>query len=336
MIMKKIITLLAAALCLFGCKNQKALLPSVSGKAGEILVVMEKTDWEGNLGVEVRELLASECPYLTPNEPLYSLVNIVPSKFVDLFRVHRNIIIFNVSAQADTTGVIYKHDVWAAPQCVIQVTAPSIEAASAQLERSEQMIAGSFEQAERDRVIRNSIRYEEYQIRKQVSEVFGGSPYFPSGYSLRKLTPNFAWIADEKQFSTQGVLMYKYPAGEEDPFSKENIIRHRNETFMANVPGMFENTYMTTSRFFEPTVEYLKYRGRDLAQTRGYWEVENDFMGGPFVSHSFYSKDGSEIIVLDAFVYAPRYDKRQYLRQVESIIYSWVWSEDQEENMTKK
>lgn len=131
--MKKVIILLAATLCLFSCKNQKALLPSVSGKAGEILVVMEKPDWEGNLGGEVRDLLASECPFLTPNEPLYSLVNIVPSKFVDLFRVHRNIIIFNVDAQADTTGVIYKHDVWAAPQCVIQITAPNLEAAPPQL-----------------------------------------------------------------------------------------------------------------------------------------------------------------------------------------------------------
>ena len=73
-------------------------------------------------------------------------------------------------------------------------------------------------------------------------------------------------------------------------------------------------------------MEYLKYRGRDLVQTRGMWEVQNDFMGGPFVSHSFYNEDGSEIIVAEAFVYAPRFDKRQYLRQVESLLYSWEWA----------
>jgi hypothetical protein len=60
-------------------------------------------------------------------------------------------------------------------------------------------------------------------------------------------------------------------------------------------------------------------------ETRGFWEVEGDFMGGPFVSHSFYSPDGQDIIVLEAFVYAPKYDKRQYLRQVESILYSFEW-----------
>ena len=45
-------------------------------------------------------------------------------------------------------------------------------------------------------------------------------------------------------------------------------------------------------------------------------------MGG-FVSHSFYSKDGSEVITVEAFVYAPKYNKRHYLRQVESLLYSW-------------
>ena len=65
------------------------------------------------------------------------------------------------------------------------------------------------------------------------------------------------------------------------------------------------------------------------------WDVKNDFMGGPFVSHSFYSRDGQDIIVVEAFVYAPRYDKRQYLRQVESILYSWEWAEDENSGENK-
>lgn len=96
------------------------------------------------------------------------------------------------------------------------------------------------------------------------------------------------------------------------------------------VPGMFENTYMTTSEFFTPQIEYMRYRGIHFVQTRGMWEVKNDFMGGPFVSHSFYTPDGKDIMVLEAFVYAPRYDKRQYLRQVESLLYSWEWSKNEE------
>ncbi len=321
--------LLSAILALPGCKSTGSLLPSVSGKAGEIIVVMEKPDWEDTLGSDVRDLLACDCPWLAQKEPLYNLVNVVPSAFVDLFKVHRNIILFQVGPQIDTTGIIYKHDVWASPQCVIQLSAPTSAQASELLKEKGPMIISSFEQAERDRVIRNTRRYEERDIYPAVAQVFGGSPHFPSGYKLRKITDDFAWIADDKQVY-QDVFIYRYPV-EADPFTLDKIVTHRNAILKENVPGMFDGTYMTTSEFFTPTLEYLKYRGRDLVQVRGMWEVQNDFMGGPFVSHSFYSPDGSEIYVAEAWVYAPQFDKRQYLRQVESVLYSWEWEKKTEE-----
>ena len=323
-------TLLLAAAVLMaafsGCKEStRSLLPSVSGKAGEILVIMEKTYWEDALGNDVRELLAHDCPWLAQQEPLYTLVNVLPSGFGDLFKVHRNLMLFVVGPQVDSAGVIYKHDMWAQPQCVIQVSAPTQEQASALLKEKGGMIVSSFEQAERDRVIRNTMRYEETSIYNRVAELFGGAPHFPTGYKIRKASEDFVWIADDKDGVYQDVLIYRYPA-EEDPFQAPKIVAHRNEVMQANVPGPVAGTYMTTSEFFPITVEYLKYRGRDLVQTRGMWEVQNDFMGGPFVSHSFYSPDGSEIFVAEAFVYAPRFDKRQYLRQVESMLYSWEWA----------
>jgi len=324
--MKRFLPLLAGILLLPGCKSTKTLLPSVSGKAGEIIVVMEKPDWEDSLGGDVRDLLACDCPWLAQKEPLYNLVNVVPSAFVDLFKVHRNIILFQVGPQIDSVGIIYKHDVWAAPQCVIQLSAPTSAQASELLKEKGPMIVSSIEQAERDRVIRNTLRYEEHAIYPKVAEVFGGSPHFPSGYKLRKITEDFAWIADDKQVY-QDVFIYRYPV-EKEPFTLEKIIAHRNAVLQDNVPGMFDGTYMTTSEFFTPTLESLKYRGRDLVQVRGMWEVQNDFMGGPFVSHSFYSKDGKEIIVLEAWVYAAKYDKRQYLRQVESLLYSFEWDKE--------
>jgi hypothetical protein len=137
---------------------------------------------------------------------------------------------------------------------------------------------------------------------------------------------------------TQGILIYKYPVVEgKDMMNLDNIIEENNAMLKANVPGMFENTYMMTSNFVKPSIEYLKYKGRDFAQLRGFWEVYNDFMGGPFVAQAFYSQDGKDMIVMEGFVYAPKYDKRHYLRQVESILYSFEWakSTDKEEDAKK-
>ena len=326
--MNKLLSILATTLALIaavGCKTAATLLPNVSGKAGEVIVVMDKASWEGNLGTQARELLASDCPYLAQREPLYSLVNITPAGFVDMFKVHRNIVIFNISSQVENEGVVYRNDVWSHPQCVIQVSSHSADSALNMLVESGPRILSTIEQAERDRGITNSKQYEDHSLAPQVREVVGGSPHFPSGYKLKKKTDEFVWIADERQYTIQGILVYKYPAAEVDNFSEENIIAHRNEILQRNVPGMFDNTWMTTSTYVTPTVEFIRFRGRQFAQTRGFWEVHNDYMGGPFVSHSFYSKDNKDIIVVEGFVYAPKYDKRQYLRQVESIVYSFEW-----------
>ncbi len=325
-----IISVVAAscALLLSSCKeSDKPLLPNVSGKAGEILVIMDKDDWDGNLGAEAREVLAADYPFLPQREPYFSLVHITPTGFADLFKIHRNILIFDISPDAKGQ-VLYQNDKWAYPQCLIQVSAPSADSAANVFSANAERIVSTIEQAERDRIITNSRRYEEPSIPPVVSKLAGGSPHFPSGYKVRKATDDFIWIADDKQYSIQGVFVYKYPASSIENFTEENIIRHRNEILKANVPGPRDNTYMITNEVATPDVRFIRFRGRQFAETRGLWDVYGDYMGGPFVSHSFYSKDGKDIIVLDGFVYAPKYDKRQYLRQVEAILYSFEWDKE--------
>ena len=309
-----IIFALAAIVCISCGDRKKALLPNVSGKAGEVLVVIGQGEWEGALGTAIRDTLTSDCPFLPQREPLYSVVNIVPTAFTNIFQIHRNILICNVNPHVSEPGVRFLNDVWARPQCVIK--------------DNKLKIATMIEQAERNRVIANSIQYEEKGIQPVLKERFGGFLHFPVGYAVRKAAEDFVWIAYETQYTNQGVFVYKYPSGG-TPFTEEALVEKRNEFLKNYVPGMFDNTYMITSPIVDPSVKYLKYQGRDFAEMRGYWEVYGDYMGGPFVSHSFYSPDGKWIVTLDAFVYAPKYDKRHYLRQVESLLYSWEWNNNE-------
>ena len=327
----RIFALCAMVLSLVGCKHGKkgTLLPNVSGKAGEIVVVIDRENWEGNVGVELRSLLADDCPYLAQREPLFTLANVPPGSFNNMFKMHRNLLIVNVNPQNQKEGMTWRHNQWAQPQAVAQVNAFDADGAVEIIRTEGSLISEFFEQAERDRIVANAVLYEELSLRDPVEKVTGGVMHFPSGYKLRKLTDRFAWIADEKQYTNQTVLIYRYPVPDTDPFTVESIISMRNKVMQENVPGMFDGTYMTTSTAVEPTTRSLRYHGMDFMETRGFWEVQGDFMGGPFVSHSFYSPDGKDIIVLEAFVYAPKYDKRQYLRQVESLLFSFEWKNNE-------
>ena len=326
---------IAAAVALSSCTEQqkrKVLLPNISGKAGEVIVVIDKGNWEGQVGTVLRDSLAQETPYLPQREPLFGLVNVPQNAFTNMFQIHRNIIVVNINNTVTEPGIVIRKDVWAAPQTVIYINAADSESAVKIIQENSALMCVTIEQAERDRIIGNIKKYEELKLAPVVTEMAGGSPHFPSGYKLKKRTSDFIWIEYAIQDVTQGILAYKYPVVEgEQMMSLESIIENSNEMLKNNVPGMFENTYMTTSTAVRPGIEYKRYKGLDFAEVRGFWEVYNDYMGGPFVSHAFYSKDGKDIIVLQGFVYAPKYDKRQYLRQVESIIYSFEWAKNDKE-----
>lgn len=313
-------------------KRRKALLPNISGKAGEVVVVIGQNDWEGAVGTVLRDSLSCDFPMLPQKEPMFTLVNVPQAAFNNMFQIHRNIIIINIGSDVTEPGIVYRNDVWAAPQTVIRVNAPDSETAVELLKANNSTITGMLEEAERDRMIRNSKKYEQQNLAPAVTEMVGGSPHFPSGYKLKKKTDDFIWITYDPEYVSQGILIYKYPVEEGvDMMKPENLIEANKEILKSNVPGMFENTYMTMSSFAAPTVRYMKYKGLQFAEIRGLWEVHNDYMGGPFVAHVFYSPDGKYMIGLEGFVYAPKFDKRHYLRQVEAIIYSFEWAKSEED-----
>lgn len=322
-----------AALTAVSCnhnKTRKALLPNISGKPGEIIVVITKGNWEGALGTVIRDTLGCDCPFLPQKEPLYDVVNVAPNGFTNLFKVHRNIIVTNIGSDVIEPGVVFKSDMWAAPQCVIMINASNEEEAVELFRQNSEKIKAVISQAEINRVVANTKRYEERNLAPVVTEMAGGSPHFPSGYKLKKKSEDFIWITYDTQFTQQSILIYKYPveAGK-DMMSPANLIQAQNNMMMKNIPGMFENTYMIISPAILPSVTYKKYGTHEFAEIRGLWEVHNDYMGGPFVSHVFYSPDGKDMILLQAFVYAPKYDKRNYLRQIESVLYSFEWAKNE-------
>jgi hypothetical protein len=313
------------------CNQGPTPLPNITGKAGEVCVVVDKATWDGPLGTSLREMLTAPYPALPQVEPSFTLFNIAHSAFSKIFQAHRNLVIISVSSEISEEKFTVAENIWARPQVVVNITAPTVELALALLLQKKEILVSSLEQAERNRVISNAKRFEEPTLRMLVNESFGGSPYFPNGYSLLKQSSNkdFIWIAYETTYTNQGILVYSYPYVDSTSLSKSHMVKMRNEFLQREVPGPVENSYMITSPNYDADIRWVHYNYKDFAEMRGLWEVQNDFMGGPFVSHSFINPKTHDVLVIEAFVYAPRFDKRNYLRQVESILYSFEWEDKQ-------
>jgi hypothetical protein len=303
-------------------KDSKALLPSVSGKAGEVEIVSSKAIWESEVGNAVRTVLQAEYPYTPQKESKFRIYNVPPEGFVNVFRFHRNILYVHIADTCDKKFVVNKN-VWAEPQTMISVFAPDEASAAEIILSHDEKICETFEDAERERVIINAKTFPNEGLAMLVRDQFGGSPWFPSSYSMKKRTDNFVWISYETTYTTQGVFIYRFPYTGEKQFTLEALVAKRNEVMKENVPGSLEGSYMITNPVIQPGYWQKTYRGRTFTEIRSLWETQNDYMGGPFISDAFLSSDGKDVIVIEGFVYAPKYDKRDYLRQLEAIIYSW-------------
>ena len=316
--------MLPALLLTAGCKKEKSapILPSITGKAGEVEIVSSKARWESEVGNAIRSVLQAEYPFTPQKEPRYRIYNVPPEGFVNFFRSHRNVFYVHI---ADTCAqkIVVSKDVWASPQTMITVYAPDEQKAIELILAKEDLIFETFEDAERERVIINAKKFENPGLGDSVRRQFGGSPYFPSSYTLKKQAGDFMWISYETTYTTQGIFIYKFPYTGEEQFTREALVAKRNEVMKENVPGSLEGSYMITNPVITPGYWQKSYKGREFTEIRSLWETQNDYMGGPFISDAFRSPDGKDVIVIEGFVYAPKYDKRDYLRQLEAIIYSW-------------
>jgi hypothetical protein len=50
--------------------------------------------------------------------------------------------------------------------------------------------------------------------------------------------------------------------------------------------------------------------------------MENDYMGGPFCSLTVYDSTRARLVTVEGYAYAPYFDKREYVRQIEAVVRS--------------
>jgi hypothetical protein len=107
-------------------------------------------------------------------------------------------------------------------------------------------------------------------------------------------------------------------------FSQESIIARINLAMNQYIPGSVDGSFMTTDdEFVTPLSEVVTDFITDYSiETVGLWKVENDFMGGPFISYTFIDERSNHIVTILGYVYQPNKTKRDLLRQLEAIIYS--------------
>ena len=334
---KLILASIAALTALTGCKtSSKTLLPNISGKAGEVIVVIDRENWEGELGNEVRLLLADDCPWLAQKEPLYTLVNVNPNAFVDMFKVHRNVILLDVNPS--NPDKVYMHiDEYAAPQVIVDFACKDVNSLQNNIRKYQEFMFRELYKAEHRRVIKAFKGMNGYDVNESIKKKFGFGLTFSNEFSLAKEDVDFAWVRKEAKDFGIGVIVDVFPYESKADFDENHILDRLDTTMKHYIPASADNSYMGIERRRDQGGNYLApiyskvvdFDSSEYAvETRGCWRAFGDFMGGPFVTYTILSPDKKQVVMLTGYVYCPRnkpWTKRDLLMQVESICWSLKW-----------
>jgi hypothetical protein len=329
--MKKVIYhLILISLCIcVSCnkgKINKSLLPTITGNAGELILVLEKNYWKGIIGDTLRGILHQDVPGLPQSEPMFDIAQIPSEAFTDIFKKHRNIVYCRIGNNYQEKFE-FGQDQWATPQLFIQISAPDEQSFVNLVAKNSDNLIGLLLKAENDRLISNYSEYQDIQVMKKLEDFCGVKMIIPKGYNYDLDTNNFVWISHETPEISQGIFVYFYDYKDTADFSLVRLLDKRNEMLKNYVAGPRPGSYMTSELQLDPILRSYYISGQYSAEVRGLWKVEGDYMGGPFVSVSRIDKKYNRIVTADAYVYAPKYDKRNYMRQLEAIINTLQFSE---------
>ena len=299
------------------------ILPSSTGKPGDLLVVVDSSYYNNQSGEAIKQIFSQEQVGLPQREPLFNLIQVPHRSFARLFQTTRNIIMINIE-KASKIKLTVRKEVWAASQMVVTITAPSDEIAAKTINKNAEVLLDYFNDKELARLYSKFKVNSNSKNAQYLNEKFDLKLNLDELYIVAAETKDFIWLRKEKSVGghpvSQGIIIYTYPYISDSTFEISNLVAKRNYYTKEHVAGGNENSYMISYEEYVPAQKEISLNGVYVNELRGLWHMQGDFMGGPFINYTLVDEQRKRVISIDGYVYAPKFDKREFLREQEALI----------------
>ena len=316
----KCLVLFGATVVLAACENIGT--PASSGRPYEMLVVVDDSLWERPAGRALFDVLDTDVPGLPQPERSFRMSQVDPTQFTRSMKFCRNIIQVRINPNEYTqTGLKYSRDVFARPQVIMTIQSPDEEDFESFVSKNSQTIIDFFTKVEMNRLINELEEKHSRLVSQLAGEIFDCQLWVPDEIQSSKKGKDFFWAASSGATGLMNICMYSYPYEGPQTFDKQYVLTKRDSVMKVNIPGAEPDMYMATDTAWT-TVKPIVVKGQYAMEIRGLWLMENDAMGGPFVSHSRVDTVNNRVVVVEGFVYAPQKSKRDLMRRLEGSLYT--------------
>ncbi len=307
---------------LFTSCKKEMVIPRASGRPYEVMVVMGDREWQAPQGRALFAVLDTDIPGLPQPERSFHISQVDPKRFDSILNIFRNIIIVDINKQIySKTTMRFTRDKYAMEQIVLTIQSPTPEDFVTFCNDHAQEIIDFLTKMEMNRLIKELKTKYSKPTAQLAQELFDCELHAPEEIKSYKRGQNFFWTSSNSASAMVNICMYSYPYEGPQTFTKQYVLAKRDSVMAANIPGTLPSMHMATDTlctFVKPIAVHNQY----ALEARGLWYMENDGMGGPFVSHSRVDTTRNLVIVVEGFVFAPEKMKRGLMRRLEGSLYT--------------
>ena len=339
--------------------------PRAVGREGEIVIVTDSTNWNGELGQALREELAPYIGTLPAPERMFQLrrIGIVNQRSVDLLKKQKNIVFAAPLAdstneseymrstlddaateavmEGGTVAVLGRRDEWASEQQVYYVIGRDGADMAQAIRSNSEGIRYNFNTVSRQRLHRTMFeKGRQHELEQRLMDTHGFAVNAQHDYVIAMDTTNFVWMRRiVSSDSWRSMFVWYTEDATPADLTPEWILAVRDRLTQNYVQGNLGG-YVEVDRRRPIEPENIDFLGRFAYEVRGLWhmvgpdesgDIVEYGMGGPFITYGFYDEDTGRTYVMDGMVFAPGYEKREFLRQMEVIAYSFRQPEPEAE-----
>jgi hypothetical protein len=327
--------------------------PEAFGPLNQLAVIADEVIWESPVGDTFDYYFASAYPILPQPEPIYDLRYFTPDQLYqkkERRSLRRYVILANLTDTASqATKLIYRDispekieaarneggfrtaiatDRWADNQLVVYMYGFSHDQLIENIQTNFRGIDQRIRQSEtgqiEDMVYPAGINGS---LVATLNERLGVDVRLPSDYqeAFYDDVYDMVWVRQDRvvrdgEMVSTNIMFRKIPYEQEEQLLPE-YLQEQIDSLGAYVSSEIENTSLVVNDVDLPIVtEVFQRDSRYTLQMRGIWEMENDFMGGPFLAEMALNPNTNELLLTFGFIFAPSQDKRDFMKFLEHVV----------------
>jgi len=335
--MKKhyLLSLIFVFACTKEARNSLRAIPNAFGTLNEIVVIADQDVWNGPIGDSLIDYYTTAFPVLPQPEPVFDIRHFTGEQLLaDPFRKELRTYLFLGDLSNENSPIT-------------QMMLKDLGEENIEKAKNDLSFHSSVGKDKWEKLLENIIKdyplikrrvYEadrnkldatvylngtNENTNSKISANFEITLKLPKDYVIAIMKENVAWLRKETENISSNILISKIAYTESKQLTPEGLKEIRDQIGKEYVSSSIENSYMKINDLDLPLITTaITVDKKYTLEARGIWEMENDYMGGPFITYLVHDPNKNELIFLDGFLYAPGQDKRDHIMALEHIFKS--------------